>query len=78
MVGKRPIHKPIGDRHPNQRIRVSRHPESPSMSKKKKEAIEKNDEELAQTKEPSSHGKSETQSLLLRIGNLEKENRELR
>lgn len=39
-VGKRPINKPIGDWWPNQRIRVSRHVESPSMSKNNKEAVE--------------------------------------
>jgi len=48
------------------------------MSKKNKEAAEKKDEEQAQLEEPSSSGKSETQSLLLRIENSEKENRELR
>lgn len=35
-VGKRPVDKPISDKRPKQRIRVSRHLESPSMSKKNK------------------------------------------
>lgn len=33
-VGKRPIEKPIGDRHPNQIIRVSEHAGSPSCQRR--------------------------------------------
>lgn len=77
-VSKKPIDKPIGDRRPKQRIRVSRHPKSPSMSRKNKEAAEQRDEEQAQPEEPSSPGNSETQSLLSKIEILEKEIRELK
>lgn len=69
--GKRAVDKPFGDRQPKHRIRVSGNPKSPSMSRKNKEAAEQKDVEQDQPEEPSSLGKIETQSLLLRIENLE-------
>jgi len=46
-VGRRPVDKPIGDRKPKQKIRVSGHLESPSMSRKNEEAVEQKDKEQA-------------------------------
>ena len=38
-VNKKSVDKLIGDRRPKQKIRVSGHPESPSMSIKDKEVV---------------------------------------
>jgi len=74
---ERPVDKPIGDKQTKKGIRVSGHPKSPSMSKNNK-ATKQKDEEHAWPEEPSSPRKNKTQSLLLKIERLQKENEKLR
>lgn len=71
-VSKKSVDKPISDKRLKQRIRVNRHPKSPSMSRKDEEAVEQKDKEQAQLEKPPLPSKGETQSLLSKIDILEK------
>lgn len=59
-ISKKSVKRTIGDRRPKQMIRVSRHPKSPSTSKKNKEVVEYKDEKQDQAEKPPPPRKSET------------------